>query len=58
MKDTEKCMQYKCKVCPKSRICEKNLTHLTWRPFENLKEILDAKSDSLRLATEEEKKAN
>lgn len=39
------CMKYKCKVCPKKIECDKKLLEerLTYKPFENLKEILEKK---------------
>ena len=41
-------MKYKCKICPKVVSCEKKLKEerLMYRPFENLKEILEAKRDT------------
>lgn len=43
--NTLRCMKYKCKVCPKEPQCTEKLKQerLTYRPFENLKEILEAK---------------
>lgn len=41
----EKCMKYKCKVCPNKLECDKKLKeeHLMWRPFEELPRILREK---------------
>lgn len=42
MKDTLRCMKYKCKVCPKNVECteKQKQERLMYRPFENLLEIL------------------
>lgn len=41
----EICMKYKCKVCPKKAECDEKLKNerLTYKPFENLKELLEKK---------------
>lgn len=57
------CMKYKCKVCPKEQECSEKLKHerLMYRPFENLKEILEAKygtNNPLLLDAETEQKAH
>ena len=38
----ERCMKYKCKVCPKKVECDQKQKEerLTYRPFENLYKIL------------------
>ena len=42
----ERCMKYKCKICPKKVECDEKLKKemLTYFPFENLKEILEKKN--------------
>lgn len=42
-----RCMKYKCKDCPKRQDCDKQLNEerLTYRPFENLKQIMEQKYD-------------
>ena len=41
----ERCMKYKCKICPKKFDCDKRIKeqHLTYRPFEDLPKILREK---------------
>lgn len=41
----EICMKYKCKVCPEQLECEEKQKQerLLWKPFENLKEIMELK---------------
>lgn len=41
-------MKYKCKICPKKLQCDEKLKaeHLMYRPFENIKEFMEAKRDS------------
>ena len=45
----ELCIKYKCKTCPRKVSCDKEQKeqHLMWRPFENLKEILEQKYGNL-----------
>lgn len=46
LKEIEFCMQRKCKVCEKYLTCDlkyKEKDVLTYRPFENLKEIMESK---------------
>lgn len=48
LKEIEFCMQRKCKVCEKYLTCDlkyKQKDVLTYRPFENLKEIMENKSN-------------
>lgn len=43
-----RCMKYKCKICPKKIECDEKLKNeqLTYRPFENLLEILKMKRNN------------
>lgn len=38
-------MKYKCKICPKKLQCDEKLKQerLMYRPFENIKEFMEAK---------------
>lgn len=49
MESTDFCMRRKCKTCPINETCEQlNNTlkqRLMWKPFENLKELLEKKDD-------------
>lgn len=49
LKSVEYCMERKCKTCERSKECGMlNITlhqRLMWKPFENLKEVLEKRND-------------
>ena len=48
---TKKCLEHKCKTCPKRIECdliyktEEEIEHLTYKPFENLKELIHGNNE-------------